>query len=132
MDNTLVCNGYDDTIRLFDVGPQPLHTDLQPKITLKHNCQTGRWTSILKARFKPNMDVFAIANMSRAVDIYNSSGEQLAHLKTATVPAVLSWHPLQNWIVGGNSSGKAFLFTDEKWNNSSLPKGGNKEILSIL
>lgn len=114
MDNTLVCNGYDDTIRLFDVGPQPLHTDLQPKITLKHNCQTGRWTSILKARFKPNMDVFAIANMSRAVDIYNSSGEQLAHLKTATVPAVLSWHPLQNWIVGGNSSGKAFLFTDEK------------------
>ncbi|SCU93659.1 LAMI_0E15148g1_1 [Lachancea mirantina] len=108
---SLVCNGYDDTIRLFDVRHEPKE-QLEPKITLKHNCQTGRWTSILKARFKPNTDVFAIANMSRAIDIYNSEGQQLAHLKTATVPAVVSWHPLQNWIVGGNSSGKAFLFTD--------------------
>ncbi|CCC67961.1 hypothetical protein NCAS_0A14030 [Naumovozyma castellii] len=112
-DGTLVCNGYDDTIRLFDVKEPKLPEDLQPKLTLKHNCQTGRWTSILKARFKPNKNVFAIANMSRAIDIYTSSGEQLAHLTTATVPAVISWHPLQNWIVGGNSSGKAFLFTNE-------------------
>ncbi|BAO42092.1 WD repeat-containing protein KLLA0C16533g [Kluyveromyces marxianus] len=112
MDGTLVCNGYDDTIRLFDVSNVP-DRELQPKLTLKHNCQTGRWTSILKARFKPNMDVFAIANMKRAIDIYNSAGVQLAHLPTATVPAVLSWHPTQNWIVGGNSSGKAFLFTDK-------------------
>lgn len=57
------------------------------------------------------MDVFAIANMKRAIDIYTSSGVQLAHLPTATVPAVISWHPTQNWVVGGNSSGKAFLFT---------------------
>lgn len=112
MDNTLVCNGYDDTIRLFDVGGE-LSENLEPKLTLKHNCQTGRWTSILKARFKPNMDVFAIANMSRAIDIYSSAGQQLAHLKTATVPAVVGWHPLRNWIAGGNSSGKVFLFTDE-------------------
>ncbi|CEP62567.1 Cmr1p LALA0_S05e08504g [Lachancea lanzarotensis] len=111
VDASLVCNGYDDTIRIFDLKSVP-KSDLQPKITLKHNCQSGRWTSILKARFKPNIDVFAIANMSRAIDIYHSSGEQLAHLKTATVPAVVSWHPLQNWIVGGNSSGKVFLFED--------------------
>ena len=118
MDQTLVCNGYDDTIRLFDVGTS-LEPDLQPKQTLKHNCQTGRWTSILKARFKQNMDVFAIANMKRAIDIYNSAGVQLAHLTTATVPAVVSWHPTRNWIVGGNSSGKVFLFTDEYKNSSS-------------
>ncbi|SCU81376.1 LAME_0B06788g1_1 [Lachancea meyersii CBS 8951] len=111
MDGSLVCNGYDDTIRIFDAKEVP-PVELQPKLTLKHNCQSGRWTSILKARFKANMDVFAIANMSRAIDIYHSSGEQLAHLKTATVPAVVSWHPMQNWIVGGNSSGKVFLFQD--------------------
>ncbi|KAM3159495.1 DNA damage-binding protein CMR1 [Lachancea thermotolerans] len=109
LDGSLVCNGYDDTLRIFDVKDVPPQ-DLQPKLTLKHNCQTGRWTSILKARFKANMDVFAIANMSRAIDVYHSSGQQLAHLKTATVPAVVSWHPLKNWIVGGNSSGKVFLF----------------------
>lgn len=110
-DESLVCNGYDDTIRLFDV--QNPSQDLEPRLTLKHNCQSGRWTSILKAKFKPNRDVFAIANMKRAIDIYNSKGQQLAHLSTATVPAVLAWHPLQNWIVGGNSSGKAFLFTND-------------------
>ncbi|SCU92622.1 LANO_0E01552g1_1 [Lachancea nothofagi CBS 11611] len=113
LDGSLVCNGYDDTIRIFDVKEVP-PAELQPKLTLKHNCQSGRWTSILKTRFKANMDVFAIANMSRAIDIYHSSGDQLAHLKTATVPAVLSWHPLQNWIVGGNSSGKVFLFEDRR------------------
>ncbi|CCD22357.1 Cmr1p NDAI_0A01990 [Naumovozyma dairenensis CBS 421] len=117
-DNTLVCNGYDDTIRLFDVTKPS--EDLQPKLTLKHNCQTGRWTSILKARFKPNKNVFAIANMSRAIDIYNSDGQQLAHLNTATVPAVVSWHPLRNWIVGGNSSGKVFLFQDDSNNEDTL------------
>ncbi|KAL3232882.1 hypothetical protein RNJ44_04798 [Nakaseomyces bracarensis] len=113
-DGTLVCNGYDDTIRLFDVnGTLPEDLDTNSKIVLKHNCQSGRWTSILKARFKPDQNVFAIANMSRAIDIYNSEGQQLAHLATATVPAVLGWHPLQNWIAGGNSSGKVFLFTDK-------------------
>ncbi|SCU92080.1 LADA_0F14180g1_1 [Lachancea dasiensis] len=111
LDGSLVCNGYDDTIRIFDVKDVP-PLEMQPRLTLKHNCQSGRWTSILKARFKANMDVFAIANMSRAIDIYHSSGHQLAHLKTATVPAVLSWHPMQNWIVGGNSSGKVFLFEE--------------------
>ncbi|QLG73416.1 hypothetical protein HG535_0E05000 [Zygotorulaspora mrakii] len=113
-DNTLVCNGYDDTIRLFDVKNDHMPEVLEPNLTLKHNCQSGRWTSILKSIFKPNKNVFAIANMKRAIDIYNSDGEQLAHMQTATVPAVLAWHPLQNWIAGGNSSGKVFLFTDEK------------------
>lgn len=113
-DGTLVCNGYDDTIRLFDVKSRDhLSAKLEPKLTIQHNCQTGRWTSILKARFKPNKNVFAIANMKRAIDIYNSEGQQLAHLPTATVPAVISWHPLRNWIAGGNSSGKIFLFTDD-------------------
>ncbi|AET39672.1 Cmr1p Ecym_4649 [Eremothecium cymbalariae DBVPG len=113
IDGTLVCNGYDNTIRLFDVNDN-IRGHISPKLTIQHNCKTGRWVSILKAKFKPNMDVFAIANMKRAIDIYSSSGEQLAHLPTSTVPAVLSWHPLQNWIVGGNSSGKVFLFTNEQ------------------
>lgn len=112
-DNTLVCNGYDDTIRLFDVSDKSLTSnELIPKLTIKHNCQTGRWTSILKAKFKPNENIFAIANMSRAIDIYTSQGQQLAHMRTPTVPAVVSWHPSQSWIAGGNSSGKVFLFAE--------------------
>ncbi|CCK69489.1 Cmr1p KNAG_0C03850 [Huiozyma naganishii CBS 8797] len=112
-DDTLVCNGYDDTIRLFDVSDKSLTEELHPKLTLKHNCQTGRWTSILKARFKPNKNIFAIANMSRAIDIYTSDGTQLAHMNTPTVPAVINWHPSKLWLAGGNSSGKVFLFSDQ-------------------
>lgn len=113
-DNTLVCNGYDDTIRLFDISKK-YEKKLNPTTTIKHNCQSGRWTSILKARFKPNENVFGIANMGKAIDIYNSTGQQLAHLTTTTVPATIAWHPMRNWIAGGNSSGKIFLFTDEKY-----------------
>ncbi|CAL9730898.1 DNA damage-binding protein Cmr1p [Monosporozyma unispora] len=112
-DNTLVCNGYDDTIRLFDVSDKAVTSEeLIPKLTITHNCQTGRWTSILKAKFKPNENIFAIANMKRAFDIYTSDGRQLAHMPTSTVPAVVSWHPTQNWIAGGNSSGKVFLYAE--------------------
>ena len=110
-DDTLVCNGYDDTIRLFDIPSDT--AELEPKLTIKHNCQTGRWTSILKARFKPDKNMFAIANMRRAIDVYTSGGKQLAHLVTATVPAVVSWHPSRNIVAGGNSSGKVFLFVGQ-------------------
>lgn len=114
-DQTLVCNGYDDTIRLFDVNKKNLQKSesLEPQLTIKHNCQTGRWTSILKARFKNDRDLFAIGNMSRAIDIYTSQGKQVAHLKTPTVPAVVSWSPFHNRIAGGNSSGKVFLFSKQ-------------------
>ncbi|KAF0270229.1 hypothetical protein FOG48_00973 [Hanseniaspora uvarum] len=112
-DHTLVCNGYDNTVRLFDDKElRSSSENMTPTNTITHNCKTGKWTSILKARFKPNKDVFAIANMSRAIDIYNSKGEQYAHLETATVPAVTAWHATENWIAGGNSSGKVFLFTN--------------------
>ena len=113
--DTLVCNGYDDTIRLFDIPSDTasMAAELEPKLTIKHNCQTGRWTSILKARFKPDRNMFAIANMRRAIDVYTSSGKQLAHLVTATVPAVVSWHPSRNIVAGGNSSGKVFLFVGQ-------------------
>lgn len=112
-DHTLVCNGYDNTIRLFDSSElNSSSVEMNPTNTITHNCKTGKWTSILKARFKSNENFFSIANMSRAIDIYKSNGTQIAHLETATVPAVTAWHPTQNWIAGGNASGKVFLFTD--------------------
>ena len=113
MDHTLVCNGYDNTIRLFsDSELMNSEVEMNPTKTITHNCKTGKWTSILKARFKQDRDVFAIANMSIAIDIYKSNGTQLAHLETPTVPAVTAWHPTKDWIAGGNSSGKVFLFTN--------------------
>ncbi|QPG75943.1 hypothetical protein FOA43_003329 [Brettanomyces nanus] len=137
--NDIVCNSYDNTIRLFQLGEQ--HTEdpkyvieprveesaegmqdipinLTPTNTLKHNCQTGRWVSILKARWqsrpKDNIQKFVIGNMNRYFDVFDRNGTQLAHLGheyMTSVPAVACFHPTQNWIVGGNASGKTFLFS---------------------
>ncbi|GEQ72709.1 hypothetical protein JCM33374_g6396 [Metschnikowia sp. JCM 33374] len=134
MNQRIVCNGYDDTIRLFDVSsytdagygirkrgqkrPPPEQENLEAQTVLKHNCQTGRWVSILKSRWqrspRDGIQKFAIGNMNRSIDIYAEDGHQIANLAEpgvmTAVPAVVTFHPTANWVLGGNSSGKVFLF----------------------
>ncbi|KAF6070687.1 WD domain, G-beta repeat family protein [Candida albicans] len=143
-ENRLVCNGYDDNICLFDysggskldnelpvitewksdfVPPtksseesELLPNNLTPFTKIKHNCQTGRWVSILKSHWQTNpadgVQKFIIANMNRGLDIYNQDGQILAHLneQVGAVPAACTLHPSQNWAVGGSASGKVYLF----------------------
>lgn len=140
--NHLVCNGYDDKIQLFDYSGQHGKLDvitewsntfrppekrkstedvpenIQSVQTISHNCQTGRWVSILKARWQKapldGFQKFAIANMKRSIDIFSENGDRLVTLSNldlmTAVPAVIAFHPTQNCIVGGSSSGKVFLF----------------------
>lgn len=141
-ENRLVCNGYDDTINVFDLNGGSKKTSinewtktfslggrktkrdnisyvLKRDKTIRHNCQTGRWVSILKARWQncpqDNIQKFVIGNMNRSFDIYDQHGSIIAqltdHEKMTAVPAVVSFHPTHNWIVGGTSSGKVYLYT---------------------
>lgn len=141
-ENRLVCNGYDNTINIFDlnesskrmninnwaktfnIGGQKASKEdityaLKPDKTIRHNCQTGRWVSILKARWQrcpqDNIQKFVIGNMNRSFDVYDQNGSLIAQLtdhdKMTAVPAVVSFHPTHNWIVGGTSSGKVYLYT---------------------
>lgn len=137
-ENRLVCNGYDNTIRIFNLsgnkddpgidswnkgfriggknhdGLYALSADK----TIRHNCQTGRWVSILKARWQKSpqdsIQKFVIGSMNRSFDIYDQQGSLIASLadpnKMTAVPAVVSFHPTHNWIVGGTSSGKVYLY----------------------
>lgn len=130
----IVCNGYDDSIRIFNLDKgkgilsylsgltKPEEGDiaenLEPDVTIKHNCQSGRWVSILKSRWQENprdgVEKFVIANMKRNFDIYSRDGVMLAHFDDelmTSVPAVCTFHPTENWVVGGNSSGKTFLLS---------------------
>lgn len=120
----IVCNGYDNTINLFNLDSSNWNKDntnnlsLEPDIRLGHNCQTGRWVSILKARWQERpmdgVQKFVIANMKRYIDIYTERGQQIAHLDgdiVTAVPAVTQFHRTHNWVVGGTASGKLYLWT---------------------
>lgn len=144
INNKLVCNGYDDNVCVFDLnggdkvppatewtenyrvpGNKKSSTDeehevsetIQPFTKIRHNCQTGRWVSILKAKWqaapKDRVQKFIIANMNRGFDIYDEKGQILSHLtapNVGAVPAVCSMHPKENWCAGGSASGKIYMF----------------------
>ncbi|CAH6719871.1 DNA damage-binding protein CMR1 [[Candida] jaroonii] len=141
IENRLVCNGYDDNICVFNLddykpGVPPVvewakdyqppfknkeegvvPNNIQPFTKIRHNCQTGRWISILKSKWqtapKDGVQKFVIANMKRGIDIYDQKGQIIAHLtgpKVGVVPAVTAFHPTENWVVGGSASGKIYMF----------------------
>lgn len=129
--NQIVCNGYDNTVNIFNMDTYPYpkqesselsefgkDNEIKPDITLQHNCQTGRWVSILKARWqedpKDGIQKFVIGNMKRYADIFAGTGAQIAHLDSdqmTAVPAVSQLHRSENWVAGGNSSGKVYMWT---------------------
>lgn len=120
--NGLVCNGYDDTVNIFNLDTanwsKDTNEDLTPTHKIKHNCQTGRWVSILKAKWHKfpvdKTEKFVIANMNKYYDVYDRNGVQLAHLSDplmTVVPAVCNFHQTENWLVGGGASGKVYLFS---------------------
>ncbi|OGE55287.1 hypothetical protein PENARI_c004G04459 [Penicillium arizonense] len=123
----IATSSYDDTIKIYDVGAKGLsswkekHTlqdgDFTPDTVVRHNCQTGRWVTILRPQWQQNpqspIQRFCIGNMNRFVDIYSSSGDQLAQLGgdgITAVPAVAVFHRSKNWVAGGTASGKLCLW----------------------
>ncbi|KAJ5454595.1 DNA damage-binding protein cmr1 [Penicillium daleae] len=123
----IATTSYDDTIKLYDLGAKgisswkPGHTlsdkEFRPDTVVRHNCQTGRWVTILRPQWQMNpqshIQRFCVGNMNRFVDVYSSSGDQLAQLGgegITAVPAVAVFHRSKNWVAGGTASGKVCLW----------------------
>ncbi|OJA08161.1 hypothetical protein AZE42_03594 [Rhizopogon vesiculosus] len=54
-----------------------------PFCRIKHNCQTGKWLTILRAVWSPNPDVFphfTIGNLTHSLDIFSGKGDLIARL----------------------------------------------------
>ncbi|KTW27711.1 hypothetical protein T552_02151 [Pneumocystis carinii B80] len=129
-EGSIVATSYDDTITIFNNPNYKLWTNetklenISPNCTIKHNNQSGRWVTILRAQWHENpstgIQKFTIGNMQRHIDIYSSKGVYLARLgdpnKITAVPAVCQFHPTQDWVVGGSASGKivAYLPPEEQ------------------
>ncbi|ODM22851.1 WD repeat-containing protein [Aspergillus cristatus] len=122
-------SSYDDSLKIYDLAAQGINTwpeghgktlsdeQMKPDTVVRHNCQTGRWVTILRPQWQQNpqspIQRFCIGNMNRFVDVYSSSGDQLAQLDgegITAVPAVSVFHPSKNWVVGGTASGKVCLW----------------------
>ncbi|KAJ9201429.1 hypothetical protein DTO271D3_4859 [Paecilomyces variotii] len=123
----IATSSYDDTIKIYDFAAkgisswQPGHKvsdeDMKPDTIVRHNCQTGRWVTILRPQWQLNpqshIQRFCIGNMNRFVDVYSASGDQLAQLDgegITAVPAVAVFHRSMDWVVGGTASGKICLW----------------------
>ncbi|KAF8798064.1 WD40 repeat-like protein [Phlegmacium glaucopus] len=122
----IVSTSYDDTLRLWDLDSQLFKTqgtfpELKPFCRMKHNCQTGKWLTILRAQWSPNPDAyphFTVGNMDHSLDIYSSKGDLVTQLRDRTrvsaVQAVTCSHPhIVERAVSGNASGRCVLWAPE-------------------
>ncbi|KDQ60939.1 hypothetical protein JAAARDRAFT_173322 [Jaapia argillacea MUCL 33604] len=120
---SIVSTSYDDTLRLWDVDPATLSRQsvirtFKPFNKIRHNCQTGKWLTILRAQWTPNPDVyphFTIGNMDHSLDIFSSKGDLLARLsdkqRITAVQAVTCSHPnVVERAASGNGSGRCVLW----------------------
>ncbi|KAI4257556.1 MAG: hypothetical protein LQ352_001621 [Teloschistes flavicans] len=116
---------YDDTVKIhtfegmsgWEAGRELGEQEMKPSSVVRHNNQTGRWVTILRAQWqlhpRDHVHRFCIGNMNRFVDIYTSKGEQLAQLGgdgITAVPAVAQFHPTNDWVAAGTASGKLCLW----------------------
>ncbi|OCH95046.1 WD40 repeat-like protein [Obba rivulosa] len=120
---SVVSTSYDDNIRLWEFNSSVLGRDSvfpssRPFKQIRHNCQTGKWLTILKAQWTPNPDTyphFTIGNMEHSLDIFSCKGDLLARLsdrqRITAVQAVTCSHPsVVERAASGNASGRCILW----------------------
>ena len=90
---------------------------IQPKTSIRHDNQTGRWLSTFMAKWHPSsfsdQELFVVGSMKkpRCIEIFDDKGELLKEIRGEALTAVASrccFHPTPNKliVVGGNSSGR--------------------------
>ncbi|PNF25037.1 hypothetical protein B7P43_G06982 [Cryptotermes secundus] len=107
------CN--DDRLRVYDVTNM---ITTRPNVIagIKHNTHTGQWLTTFKATWHPQRDdVFVVGSMEqpRGILLYSCKGERLHKLmdeNLASVCSVCAFHPTQEIVFGGNSSGRVHVF----------------------
>ncbi|KAH7910178.1 WD40-repeat-containing domain protein [Hygrophoropsis aurantiaca] len=120
---SIVSTSYDDTLRLWDLDVSKYTSSsafpsFTPFSRMKHNCQTGKWLTILRAVWTPNPDIyphFTIANMDHSLDIVSCKGDLIARLsdrqRITAVQAVTCSHPgIVERAATGNASGRCVLW----------------------
>eukprot|EP01147_Barroeca_monosierra_P000826 gene826-4106_t len=87
--------------------------------TILHNNQTGRWLTNFKAIWNPKCESYCCVGFMgrpRSIMFINVDSGKPIHVcrdeAFNSVTSVHAFHPLRNAVVGGNSSGRAFVWSD--------------------
>ncbi|KAG9313337.1 WD40-repeat-containing domain protein [Chiua virens] len=115
---SIVSTCYDDTLRIWelDAGKYdafPVFPAFAPFSRVKHNCQTGKWVTLLRAIWTPNPDVyphFTIGSMDHSLHIYSCKGELVAKLSDRERPVTCSHPSIVERCATGNASGRCVLW----------------------
>ncbi|KAL5007573.1 hypothetical protein ScPMuIL_016379 [Solemya velum] len=110
----LLTTSLDDRICLYDtVSPS---VDVKLKRSIVHDNHAGRWLTQFRATWHPTReDLWVSGSMKRPrqIELFNGEGNMIAVLQDeylASVCSLNSFHPTQNILAGGNSSGRVHVF----------------------
>lgn len=88
----ILTTSYDDKLRIWTLNPQSFVLDMplaathfKPSKIIPHDCQTGRWLTILRAQWSLNteyMPHFTVGNMKRRLDVIAATGDKIVSLWT--------------------------------------------------
>lgn len=118
----VLATAFDNTLKLFDISgistwPGGIANQVVPDFEVPHNNQTGRWITVFKAAWQQTpadgIQKFVVGDMRRKINVFNGEGDLIGDLEDeliTAIPAVVAFHPSQNWVLAGNGSGKALFF----------------------
>merc|ERR1719483_328268 len=115
--NQVVTISTDDKLRLFNTT----HTSktIAPQCQIRHNNQTGRWLTPLRASWHPTRKGLLVTGSMerpRQIEVWGTSSgslDMVAKLRGEELGSVCSLveiHPSRAVVVGGNSSGRVHVF----------------------
>ncbi|KAF9575304.1 hypothetical protein EC968_003656 [Mortierella alpina] len=114
---SIASTSYDDNVRIFNnFKPSlPNLTEIPDPVRIRHNNNSGRWVTMLRAVWSHQFNWFSIGNMNKSVDIYSrGTGDLMANLRDpqnlTTVPAVNAWHPNRVLLASGMANGKMVIW----------------------
>jgi len=115
--NQVVTISTDDKLRLFNTT-QTSKT-IAPQCQIRHNNQTGRWLTPLRASWHPTREGLLVTGSMerpRQIEVWGTSSgslDMVAKLRGEELGSVCSLveiHPSREVVVGGNSSGRVHVF----------------------
>ncbi|XP_065573424.1 WD repeat-containing protein 76-like isoform X2 [Artemia franciscana] len=116
----VLSSSADDTIQIHDVSKLEKPASV---LSLKHNNFTGRWITPFRPIWHPQReDVFVSGSMrgftgNRVIEAFSVDGSVLHTFQgdnLTTILPVTAFHPTLEFLVGGSSSGKAYLLEEPK------------------